>query len=69
MWAFDINYIMQNNTYVQLLAMLSMFQPLLHDLRQLSTEHVVKLAVVHDFGGAKILLPLLLLLPCKHLTG
>ena len=55
MWTFDVNYVTQNNSYVQLLARLCMFQPLLHDL----------LAVVYDFCGGKMSLAL----HYKNLTG
>ena len=44
----DVNYVTQNNSYVQL-ATLRVFQPLLRDLRQTSTERYVKPAVVRDF--------------------
>lgn len=43
---FDINYVTQNNSYVHLLAMLCMFQPLFCDLHQTSNNCFVKLAVV-----------------------
>ena len=54
MGIFDVDYITQNNSYVQLLAPLCMFQPLIHDLRQTTTEYFVKPAVVHDFWGVKL---------------
>ena len=38
MWTFDVNYATQNNSYLQLLATLCAFQPLLRGLRQTSTE-------------------------------
>ena len=40
-----------------------MFQPLLRNLHQISTEHFVKPVVVHDFCGAKMSLPLALQVP------
>ena len=54
MWMFDINNVTQNNSYIQLLATLCMFQPLLRDLRQTSTERFMKPAVVHDFCCTKL---------------
>ena len=54
MWEFDVNYVIQNNRYVQLLATLCVFQPLLRDLLKTSTERFVKRAGVCDFCGAKI---------------
>ena len=49
MWTFDVNYVTRENSYVQLLAPLRVFLPLLRDLRQTSTERFVKPAVVRDF--------------------
>ena len=48
-WIFDINYVTQNNSYIQLLAPLCSFLPLFRDLCQTSTKCFVKSAVVHDF--------------------
>ena len=67
MWTFDLNYVTQNNSYVQLLATQCLFQPLILDLRQTSNERFLKLAVVRDFCGAKMSLPLALL--DQNLTG
>ena len=58
MWAFVINYVTQNNSYVQLLTTLCVFQSLFRGLRQTSTERFVKPAVVRYFCGTKMLLPL-----------
>ena len=60
MWMFDINYVTQNNSYMQLLAMLCVFLPVLRDLCQTSTKHFVKPAVVHDLCGMKWSLQLVL---------
>ena len=38
MWTFDVNYVTQNNSYVQLLATLRELLPLLRNLRQTSTR-------------------------------
>ena len=46
MWTFDVNHVTQNNSYMQLSATLYVFEPLLRDLRQTSTERFVKPAVV-----------------------
>ena len=59
-WTFDVNYITWNNSYVQVLATLCVFQPLLRDLRQASNERFMKLAVVRDFFGTKMSVPLAL---------
>ena len=48
---------------MQLLTPLCVFQLLLRDLRQISTECFVKLAVVCDFCGVNMLLPLALQVP------
>ena len=59
MWTFDVNYVTQYNRYVQLLATLYVFLPLLRDLCQVSTElRFVKPAVLRDFCRAKMSLPL-----------
>ena len=58
MRTFDVDYVTQNNSYVQLLASLCVVLPLLRELRQTSTERPVKPAVVRDFCGAKISLHL-----------
>ena len=58
MWTFYVNYVTQNNSYIQLLATLCMFLPLLRNLRQTSTERFMKPAVVHDFCGGKVSLAL-----------
>ena len=55
MCTFDINYVTQNSSDVQMLAMLLVFQPLLRGLRQTPTEPFTKPAVVSDFCGAKML--------------
>ena len=60
---FNINYTTQNNSYMQLLATLGVFQPLLRDVHQTSTKRFVKPVVIHDFCGAKISLPLALQFP------
>ena len=60
---FDANYIIQNNSYLQLSATLCVFQPLLRDPRQTSTERFMKSAVVRYFCGTKISLPLALQVP------
>ena len=57
MKTFDVNYVTQNNSYMQLLATLCMFQTLLHNLHKKSTECFVKPAVVCDFCGTKMSLP------------
>ena len=54
MWEFDVNYVIQSNRYVQLLATLCVFQPLIRYLLKTSTERFVKPAGVCDFCGAKI---------------
>ena len=54
MWTFDVNYVTHNNSYVQLLVTLCVFQPLLRDLRQTFTKSFVKPAVVRDFLGSKM---------------
>ena len=46
MWLFDVNYLTQNNIYVQLLTTLCII-----DLRQTSTERFVKPAVVIVVAG------------------
>ena len=46
MWTVDINYVTQNNGYVQMLATLRVFLPLLRDLREMSIERFVKPAVI-----------------------
>ena len=46
MGTFDVNYVTRNDSYVQSLATLRVFQPLF--------ERVMKPAVVRDFGGAKM---------------
>ena len=58
-WTVDVNDETQNNSYVQLLATLCVFQPLLRNLRQTSTKRFVKQAVVRDFCGAKKALPVM----------
>ena len=60
MWMFDVNDVTQNNSYIQLLAPLCVFLPLLHDLCQTSTDRFMKPAVVHDFWNIKLSLPLAL---------
>ena len=62
MWTSDVNCVTQNNSIVQLLVPLCVFQPLLRDIRQTSTERFVEPAVVRDVCGA-------LALQYKHLTG
>lgn len=57
MWTFLVNYVTQNNSYVQLLAMVCVFQPLLRDQSQLSTERFVKPAAARDFVCAYLWLP------------
>ena len=64
---FDVNYVTQNNSFVQLLATLCLFLPFLHDLCQTSIECFVKPAVVRDFCGTKM--SVLLALPYQNLTG
>ena len=56
MWKIDLNYITQTNSYVQLLATLCLFYPLLRDLRQTSTERFVKPAVVQDFCKREVVI-------------
>ena len=64
MWTFDVNYVTRNNGYVQLLAALCVFQPLLRDLSQMSAELFVKpTSVRYFFCGAKMSLPLALQVP------
>ena len=63
-WTFDVT---QNNSYVQLSALLCVFLRLLRDLRQTYTERFVKPAVVRDFWSVKWSLPLTL--PYQDLTG
>ena len=46
--AFYVNFVTQKNSSMQLFATLCVFQPLLSDLRQTSTERFVKLAVAPD---------------------
>ena len=58
MWTFNLNDVTQNNSYVQLLATPCVFLPWLRDLHQTSTERFVKPAIVHDFWGMKLSLPL-----------
>ena len=60
-------YYGNDNSYIHLLEPLYMFLPLLRDLHQTSTEHFVKLAVVHDLWAVK--LPLPLALPYQNMTG
>lgn len=61
MRTFDVDYVTQNVSYVQLLATPCVVLPLLHNLRQTSSERFVKRAIVNDFFcGAKIELPLAL---------
>ena len=48
-WTFDVT---RNNSYVQLLAPLPVFLPLLCDLCQRFTERFLKPAVVHDLSLA-----------------
>ena len=50
MWAFDVKYI----------TIITIFKPLLCDLCQTSTERFMKPAVLHDFCGMKMSLPLAL---------
>ena len=69
MWMFYIDYITRNNSYVQLLATLCMFLPLLHDLCQMSTECFAKPAVVYNFWGVKLLLALGLPKPYRVVRG
>ena len=52
LWTFDIDYVSQNNSYVQLFATRCVFLPLLRNLRQTFTERFVKPAIVRDFCGA-----------------
>ena len=66
MWTFDVDYVTQNNSYVQLFAKLSVFLPFLRDLQQKSTERFVKPAVVHYLWDVK---SLPLSLPYRNLTG
>ena len=58
MWTFNVDYVTQKNSYVQLSATLCVFLPLLRDLRETSAERFVKPAVVRDFWGLKLSLPL-----------
>ena len=51
MWTVDV---IQNNSYIPLLATLCVFLPLLHDLRQMSSERFLKPTVVRDFCGVKM---------------
>ena len=61
MWTFDVNYVTQNNIYVQFLATICVFQQSLR--RQMSTVRFVKPAVARDFYGANMSLPLALFCP------
>ena len=54
MWKFHVNYVNQNNSYIQSLATLCKFLPSLRDLRQMSTERFMKPAVVGDSWGVKL---------------
>ena len=49
MRTFDVDYVTQNVSYVQLLATPCVVLPLLHNLRQTSSERFVKRAIVSDF--------------------
>ena len=63
MWTDRHNYVTQNNSYAQLLAMLCMFQTLLYGLHQTSAQRFMKPAVVHDFCGSKMPLQFAIALP------
>ena len=67
MCTFDVDSITQNNGYMQLLATLCMFLPLLRDLHQMSSECFMKPAVERNFWGVKVALPLAL--SYKNFTG
>ena len=58
MWTFDVNYVTQNNSYVQLLAILCVLQALLCDVYQTSMERFMKPTAVRDFCDTKMSLSL-----------